>query len=165
MERATRGYVVRTRTPEEILEICEARIALESSAAQAAAVHRTQLDLARVVHVHESTAATTDPADLRELNHQWHVALREAGHNATIAELMGRLDAQLKVYDSHTAPATDLHAGILDAVRHREAEAARDRMVAHQSRTRDLRIGALAWSGRGMPQRTRPVRVRRFVIA
>ncbi|SCF93005.1 FCD domain-containing protein [Streptomyces sp. MnatMP-M27] len=175
MERATRGYVVRTRTPEEILEICEARIALESSAAQAAAVHRTQLDLARVVHVHESTAATTDPADLRELNHQWHVALREAGHNATIAELMGRLDAQLKVYDSHTAPATDLpdnlglileeHAGILDAVRHREAEAARERMVTHQSRTRDLRIGALARSGRGTPWRTRPVRVRRFVIA
>ncbi|MCQ8186999.1 GntR family transcriptional regulator [Streptomyces rugosispiralis] len=158
VERATRGYVVRTRTPEEILEICEARIALESSAAQAAAIRRTELDLARLVHVHESTAATKDPAELRELNHLWHVALREAGHNTTIAELMDRLDAQLKVYDSHTAPATDLpdnlslileeHAGILDAVRRRDAGAARDRMIAHQSRTRDLRIGALARSGR-----------------
>ncbi|NUH37067.1 FCD domain-containing protein [Streptomyces samsunensis] len=117
MERAARGYVVRTRTPEEILEICEARITLESSATQAAAVHRTQLDLARVVHVHESTAATTDPADLRELNHQWHVALREAGHKATITELMGRLDAQLKVYDSHTAPATDSAEGARSARR------------------------------------------------
>ncbi|MFF0223594.1 GntR family transcriptional regulator [Streptomyces sp. NPDC004629] len=157
VEQATRGYVVRTRTPEEILEICEARIALESSAAQAAALRRTELDLARLVHVHESTvAANEDPAELRELNKLWHVALREAGHNATIAGLMDRLDAQLTVYDTHTAPATDLpgnltmileeHAAILGAVRRRDAAAARDRMIAHQSRTRDLRISALARS-------------------
>ncbi|WP_413098593.1 hypothetical protein [Streptomyces sp. Inha503] len=41
------------------------------------------------------------------------------------------------------------HAGSLDAVRHRDASAARDRMIAHQSRTRDLRLGALARSARG----------------
>ncbi|MGW3954228.1 GntR family transcriptional regulator [Streptomyces sp. NPDC004752] len=156
VEQATRGYVVRTRTPEEILEICEARIALESSAAQAAALRRTELDLARLVHVHESTVAARDPAELRELNMLWHVALREAGHNASIAELMDRLDAQLRVYDARTAPATDLpdnlslileeHAAILDAVRRRDAAAARERMIAHQSRTRDLRISALARS-------------------
>lgn len=156
VEQATRGYVVRARTPEEILEICEARIALESAAAGAAATHRTELDLARLVHVHESTVESKDATELRELNDQWHVALREAGHNAAIAELMGRLDAQLKVYDSHTSSATDHpdnlgliieeHAGILDAVRRRDPETARNRMVAHQSRTRDLRIGALARS-------------------
>lgn len=114
VERATRGYVVRTRTPEEVLEICEARIALESS-------------------------ATKDPA-----------------------ELMDRLDAQLKVYDAHTTPATDLpdnlslileeHAGILDAVRRRDVGAARDRVIAHQSRTRDLRIGALPGRGGRHPR-------------
>ncbi|GAA1163648.1 hypothetical protein GCM10009654_20530 [Streptomyces hebeiensis] len=159
VEQATRGYVVRTRTPEEILQICEARIALEATMAQAAAVRRTELDLARLVHVHEATAATTDPVELRTLNSEWHVVLRDAGHNPTISELMERLDAQLKAYDSYTAPATDLpdnlsqivaeHAGILDAVSRRDAAAARDRMVAHQSRTRDLRLGAFARSARG----------------
>ncbi|MEV8063782.1 GntR family transcriptional regulator [Streptomyces antimycoticus] len=162
VEQATRGYVVRTRTPEEILQICEARIALESTIAQAAALRRTELDLARLVHVHESTADTTDPAALRDLNSEWHVVLRGAGHNPTIAELMDRLDAQLKTYDAHTSSATDLpdnldqifteHAGILDAVRHRDASATRDRMIAHQSRTRDLRLGALARSARGASQ-------------
>ncbi|MFD8281156.1 GntR family transcriptional regulator [Streptomyces solisilvae] len=159
VEQATRGYVVRTRTPEEILQICEARIALESTIVQAAAMRRTELDLARLVHVHESAADTTDPAELRNLNSEWHVMLREAGHNPTIAELMDRLDAQLKTYDAHTSSATDLpgnldqilteHAGILEAVRHGDASAARDRMIAHQSRTRDLRLGALARSARG----------------
>ncbi|MER8000340.1 GntR family transcriptional regulator [Streptomyces sp. NPDC095613] len=160
VEQATRGYVVRTRTPEEILQICEARIALEATMAQAAAVRRTELDLARLVHVHEATAATTDPVELRTLNSEWHVVLRDAGHNPPpISELMERLDAQLKAYDSYTAPATDLpdnlsqivaeHAGILDAVSRRDAAAARDRMVAHQSRTRDLRLGAFARSTRG----------------
>lgn len=166
VRQATRGYVVRARTPEEILEICEARIALESSAAQAAATRRTELDLARLVHVHESTAASSDPGELRALNHEWHLALREAGHNATIAELMDRLDAQLKVYDADTSAATDHpdnlklileeHTGILDAVRRRDAEAARDRMIEHQSRTRDLRIGALARSGSGLRGATPP---------
>jgi DNA-binding GntR family transcriptional regulator len=156
VEQATRGYVVRARTPQEILEICEARIALESSAAQAAATHRTDLDLARLIHIHDSALATTDLAELRELNDQWHLALREAGHNTTITELLDRLDAQLKVYDAHTSGATgrpdnlrmivEEHTGILDAVRRGDAEAARDRMIKHQSRTRDLRIAALARS-------------------
>jgi DNA-binding GntR family transcriptional regulator len=156
VQQATRGYVVRTRTPDEILEICEARIALESSAAAAAATRRTELDLARLVHVHESTMACTDTVELTALNNQWHEALRDAGHNATISELMSRLNAQLQVYDSHMAPVTDHrdnldliveeHAGILDAVRRRDPAAAQERMIAHQSRTRDLRIGALARS-------------------
>ncbi|MGW5214941.1 GntR family transcriptional regulator [Streptomyces sp. NPDC004051] len=151
--RATRGYVVRTRTPQEILEICEARIALESSAAQAAATRRTELDLARLVHVHESAAASTDPAELQELNQQWHRVLREAGHNATIIELMDRLDAQLKVYDSGTTTRPDNltlileeHTLILDAIRRGDAAAARQHVVEHQSRTRDLRLAALARS-------------------
>ncbi|MEU1697017.1 GntR family transcriptional regulator [Streptomyces hirsutus] len=151
--RATRGYVVRTRTPQEILEICEARIALESTAAQAAATRRTELDLARLVHVHECAVASADPAELQDLNEQWHRALREAGHNATIIELMDRLDAQLKVYDSGTttqpenlALIVEEHERILDAVRRGDAAAAGQYVIEHQSRTRDLRIAALARS-------------------
>ncbi|WP_063793479.1 GntR family transcriptional regulator [Streptomyces hirsutus] len=151
--RATRGYVVRTRTPQEILEICEARIALESTAAQAAATRRTELDLARLVHVHECAVASADPAELQDLNEQWHRALREAGHNATIIELMDHLDAQLKVYDSGTttqpenlALIVEEHERILDAVRRGDAAAAGQYVIEHQSRTRDLRIAALARS-------------------
>ncbi|MFD5497133.1 GntR family transcriptional regulator [Streptomyces sp. NPDC127091] len=62
--RATRGYVVRTRTPQEILEICEARIALESWGPEAGAApppprarpprppRATDLDGARIVLAH-----------------------------------------------------------------------------------------------------------------
>ncbi|MGW6080600.1 FCD domain-containing protein, partial [Streptomyces sp. NPDC055186] len=117
------------------------------------ATRRTELDLARLVHVHESAAASTDPAELQELNQQWHRVLREAGHNATIIELMDRLDAQLKVYDSGTTTRPDNltlileeHTLILDAIRRGDAAAARQHVVEHQSRTRDLRLAALARS-------------------
>lgn len=153
LEQATRGYVVRRRTPQEVLEICEARIALESLAAQAAATRSTELDFARLLHVHERAAAETDIARLQKLNQQWHVALREAAHNSTVHELMDRLDAQLQVYDSHTTAQPDNlklifeeHTRILNAVRSGDAAAARAHMVEHQSRTRDLRISALARS-------------------
>ncbi|CAM5739420.1 hypothetical protein SHIRM173S_00861 [Streptomyces hirsutus] len=86
-------------------------------------------------------------------NEQWHRALREAGHNATIIELMDHLDAQLKVYDSGTttqpenlALIVEEHERILDAVRRGDAAAAGQYVIEHQSRTRDLRIAALARS-------------------
>lgn len=59
-------------------------------------------------------ATSSAPAHRRRSS---RYSLREAGHNATIAELMGRLDAQLKVYDSHTAPATDSAEGARSARR------------------------------------------------
>jgi len=154
VERATRGFLVRRRSPEDVLEICEARIALESSMARAAAARRTVLDLARLTHVHEQAAACTDPDEMRALNNAWHHALREAGHNRTIAELMDRLDAQLAVHDFRTPGLPDEHAlivaeheRILRAVRDGDGDAASAHMVEHQGRTRDSRIAALARHG------------------
>lgn len=152
LEQATRGFVVRRRSAEEILEICEARIALESSMAAAAATRRTTLDLARLSHVHDAAAAETDPGERSRLTHVWHIALRDAAHNATIAGLLDRLDAQLAAHDLHAiAPepvnfqlTQDEHGEILDAIRRGDPEAARAHMVAHQNRTRDLRIAAYA---------------------
>ncbi|UGQ11565.1 GntR family transcriptional regulator [Yinghuangia sp. ASG 101] len=152
VDQATRGFVVRRRSAEEILEICEARIALESSMAAAAAARRTTLDLARLAHVHDAAATETAPDERGHLNHVWHIALRDAAHNATIAALLDRLDAQLAAHDLHAITpepvnfqlTQDEHGAILDAIRRGDPEAARSHMIAHQSRTRDLRIAAYA---------------------
>ncbi|WP_230330148.1 GntR family transcriptional regulator [Nocardia aurantiaca] len=149
--QAPRGYRVRERSAEEILEICEARIALESAIAYSAAARHTELDLARLARLLDKAAESSDPVTSLALHNEWHTALRAAAHNQTIAELMDRLDAQLRVYDAKDAQAESNlqqieaeHRDILAAVRSGDAESARVLMIAHQSRTRDLRIAAMA---------------------
>jgi DNA-binding GntR family transcriptional regulator len=61
IERSTRGFRIKQRNPEQILEIYEARIALEARSAELAAKHRTDFDLARMAHLLDERQATTDP--------------------------------------------------------------------------------------------------------
>lgn len=56
LERATRGFRVRSGTAEDVIEIYAARVALESEAAGAAAIRHTELDLARLEQLHGSVA-------------------------------------------------------------------------------------------------------------
>jgi len=149
--KVTRGYMVRERTEEEVLAICDARIALESAAAFAAATRRSEIDLARLTSLFERAVAAPDPKSALRLHNDWHAALRSAAHNPTIAELMERLDAQLAVYDAEASAAPDNldaieteHRHILDAIVAGDGERARALMTAHQERTRDIRISAMA---------------------
>lgn len=149
--QVSRGYRVRERTAEEVLEICDARIALESAVARSAAVKRTDLDLARLTRLFDEAGAAADPADALRLHNAWHGALRDAAHNATITELMERLDAQLAVYDAEESRAPSNleqieaeHEAILAAVRAGDGERARALMITHQERTRDIRLAAMA---------------------
>jgi len=147
--RSTRGFQVRQHTPEEILEIYEARIALETTSAALAASRRTEFDLARLTHLVAERQAATDPAQFGPLNNQWHQALRTASHNATITELLERLDNQLALYPYRRPMPTgsdrsaEEHAQILAAVRDRDAETAQALMRDHLRHMRDLRIEAL----------------------
>ncbi|WAM19557.1 FCD domain-containing protein [Rhodococcus sp. JS3073] len=101
--------------------------------------------------ISDQAVETPDPATSLALHNEWHGALRSAAHNQTIAELMDRLDAQLRVYDAEEAQAESNlqqieteHRDILAAVHEGHAEHARLLMIAHQSRTRALRIAAMA---------------------
>ncbi|UYP18914.1 GntR family transcriptional regulator [Rhodococcus sp. Z13] len=149
--KVSRGFQILRRTPEEILDICEARIALESAVARSAAQRRTELDLARLRRSLDEAREETDP-DVRLRRHaEWHVALRLAAHNPTITELMELLDTRLHVHDGSASRAPsnlDLiegeHEDIYQAVAEGDGDRARELMVAHQSRTRDIRIAEMA---------------------
>jgi DNA-binding GntR family transcriptional regulator len=124
LERASRGFRVRSGTPEDVIEIYAARVALESEAAGAAAIRHTDLD---------------------------HEALWQAAHNTTITTLLVRLTTQLRIYDSGPPSnygEPDLlnreHAQILDALRARNESAAREHMRAHLERSREQRIRLFA---------------------
>ncbi|SCL26940.1 DNA-binding transcriptional regulator, GntR family [Micromonospora pallida] len=150
LERAVRGYRVRTRSPEEVLDVYEARIALESHVAATAAIRHTALDLALLRHIQEQALRAEDPVESRRLDGEFHRALRQAAHNVTTAELLERLDAQMALYGNRaTRDRSNLdltraeHERVLDAVARRDPQAARERLTEHLTRVRDLRIAEL----------------------
>jgi DNA-binding GntR family transcriptional regulator len=153
IERSTRGFRVRDRNPEEILEIYEARIALECRSAELAAKQRTEIDLARMAHLLDERRSVTDPATFGPLNNKWHVALRQAARNATITDLLVRLDSLLQLYRPRTfVPHPDdrsaeEHAAILDAISAGDQAAAGAAMADHLRRMRDWRIKTLIQDG------------------
>jgi len=153
IERVDNGFRVRTGTPEDVMEIYEARIALESVAAAAAARRSTELDQARLQAAHESAVSAASGGNERgahECNSDWHVALWHGAHNGTIASTLNRWSAQLRIYDQGPpAPADDLvitdreHSEIMQAIFAGDAEKARSAMTAHLERSRQLRLRAL----------------------
>ncbi|MBM7458561.1 GntR family transcriptional regulator [Rhodococcus coprophilus] len=153
LERANRGFRVRSGTPEDVIEIYAARVALESEAAGAAAIRHTDLDLARLERLHDSCCGATGEAAVRTGNFRFHEALWQAAHNSTITSLLVRLTTQLRIYDSgppsnYGEPdvLNEEHAQILDALRARDETAAREHMRAHLERSREQRIRLFAGS-------------------
>jgi DNA-binding GntR family transcriptional regulator len=148
--RTPRGPQVRTLTAPEVVEIYQARIALEAEAAASAAAHRSALDLARLRHVHEEAQQAADPDQIRMLHGRWHAVLRQACHNPTITEILERLALQLALYDGvdmsrnpNLESSDDEHTGVLEAISAGEQDRARTLLRAHLERTRDVRIAAL----------------------
>ena len=151
VERVGRGYRVKSGTPEDVLEIYEARIALEAQAALGAADRRTALDLARLHHLHDLAGASQDAGLTRALNSEWHVVLWQAAHNRTIEALLARLIAQLRIYDRGSEESADdlelTHrepADVAAAIENRDGERAGALIAAHLTRSRSLRMDRFA---------------------
>ncbi|MGF7124454.1 GntR family transcriptional regulator [Rhodococcus sp. TAF43] len=151
LERAARGFRVRSGTPEDVIEIYAARVALESEAAGAAALRHTDLDMARLERLHDSCCHAADDVQVRSGNFRFHEALWQAAHNTTITSLLIRLTTQLRIYDSGPPSnygEPDLlnteHNLILEAIRARDERAAREHMRTHLERSREQRIRLFA---------------------
>lgn len=148
--RGPRGPQVRSLTAPEVVDIYQARIALEAEAAASAAAHRSALDLARLRHVDEEARGARDQDERRALHGRWHAVLRQACHNPTITGILEQLALQLALYDSvdmsrnpNLESTDDEHAEVLDAISDGDQDRARTVLRAHLERTRDVRIAAL----------------------
>ncbi|MEJ2889813.1 GntR family transcriptional regulator [Actinomycetospora aeridis] len=148
--RGPRGPVVRTLTPGEVVDIYQARIALEAEAAASAARHRSSLDLARLQHVHDQARDVDDPEESRRLHGRWHAVLRRSCRNDTITDMLERLARQLALHDTgdmtrsaNLESTDDEHQVVLDAIVAGDEDTARRALREHLERTRDVRIAAL----------------------
>jgi DNA-binding GntR family transcriptional regulator len=157
VERGDRGMRVRTRSPEEILEIYEARIVLEGAAARAAAERGTKLDLMRIGHALERMQAI-DPGDdtaMAETNRAYHEAIWTASHNATLVDLLTRLQSHLTRYPSTTLTSEGRweavlreHADLLQTIENRDGTKAARIAEEHMTEARDIRLRMYS-EGRG----------------
>lgn len=150
VERGPRGAVVRIRTPDEIFDIYQVRIALEAEAVESAIRHATALDFARLSLIHHNAVAESDQHRARQLHARWHRVLATASRNNTIVEVLERLTSQLALYETASLAQTgnltqshDEHLQIIEAMRAQDVRGARELITRHLQRTRDVRVEAL----------------------
>ena len=149
VERSERGLMVRERSPEEILDIYETRIALEGTAARLAAERRTSHDLMLLRRALTRLAAVEvgDVDAMVTANRHLHTAVWRASHNVSLIDLLERLDLHLARYPATTlsspgrwTAANDEHAAVVDAIEARDSERAEQIATTHFAEARDIRL-------------------------
>ena len=149
ISRSDRGLIVRERSPEEILDIYQARIVLEGTAAAIASERRNEHD----VRILRSLVKQTDQVDSGdddakvEINRAFHRAVWAASHNDCLLDLLERLDLHLGRYPATTLSfpgrweeAKQEHVTLVDAVESRDGVKARDTALSHFTKARDIRL-------------------------
>jgi DNA-binding GntR family transcriptional regulator len=148
--RAPRGYRVRTRSRQEVMDIFEARILLEGHAASGAALRRSDLDLAELRRLLDRSGIADDPEALWQNDTDFHLTLRQASRNEAMCEVLLRLDAQLSMHGRYinrrnegADVTTHEHEAIVDAIARQDPDAARELITGHLTRVRDLRVASM----------------------
>lgn len=151
--RTDRGMIVRERTPEEILDIYEVRIGLETVAARIAAERATALDrvrLERLCRLAEE-ADPTNGDELAECNRKFHHGVVRASHNQSLIDVLDRLNMHLMRY-----PATALqypgrwekalveHRSLVEAIAAGDPDRAAGLASHHFTTARDIRLSLWA---------------------
>ncbi|MFD6444996.1 GntR family transcriptional regulator [Promicromonospora sp. NPDC060204] len=149
---SSRGLVVRAVEADEVIQIYNVRILLEGETAAEAAQSRTEADLLRLESLLERDRSLQDPDDAARAltNIEFHEAIWTATHNPVLQDILRRLTVHL-VRTPHStlsvpgrwAEALDEHAALIDAVRRRDAGAARALASAHMTRAREIRLDLL----------------------
>ena len=136
----------RTASRKVLVDLLDARIAIEVRTVALAAQHATpeQVDGLRAV-LARAEPVLDDPAALARVNRDFHAAVAEASGNTVLRQLLDVLSSlfreeQRMVYDIHGACAGDHddHRRILDALAQGDAELAAARMHAHLAGVRDV---------------------------
>lgn len=149
VERGSRGMQVSRRSPEQILEIYEVRIILETAAARSAAEKRTPLDLMRLEQIHEAMLAASpdDPDNLATTNRKFHEVLWAMSHNSTLIDLLKRLHSHLIRYPQTTLSYKDRyqkvledHGKLIEAIKNGDSEQAAEIAEQHMTGARNTRL-------------------------
>lgn len=152
LQRNGRQLSVHATTPQEVLEIYDCRIVLEGMAAEWAARMRTDYDMAMMQRALGQMIDRADrtPAEMADTNHVFHDSMWQASHNATLCDLLERLEIHIRRYPEPTVSqpgrwdeAVREHRAILDAIALRDETTAKRLGIAHMTAARDLRLAMI----------------------
>lgn len=149
VERTDRGLVVREVSPEEVIDLYESRIVLESKAAAVAAERHTSFDLIAMRRADQRyrSVPKEDSELLAERNRDFHRSVWLASHNRSLIDLLERLDVHLGRYPMTTLAfpgrhevAIQEHGSLITAIAERDADLAAEIATQHFVAARDIRL-------------------------
>tara|TARA_R110000751_G_scaffold98537_2_gene191608 strand:- start:147 stop:839 length:693 start_codon:yes stop_codon:yes gene_type:complete len=147
--RSGQGFFCRPLTPGEIMNLYEARAAIECEAAKLAAMRADPADVAALEATLNKSSALyqpgTPPVDLVKMDEQFHLQLTALTGNAEMIRLLENVNGRihyvrlidLKTLCEQNGPeivTTEPHKRILDAIKHKDPEAAQNEMRKHIER-------------------------------
>lgn len=151
VQRTEHGLTVRERSPEEILDIYETRMTLEVAAARYAAERRTSHDLLLLHRLLNRLDAIDDLDTKVEANARFHRTVWRAAHNASLTDLLERLDLYLARYPAGALSTPgrwdrtcDQHRGLVEAIDARDAAEAERITTEHLTERRDAHLTVLS---------------------
>ncbi len=132
------------------LELVEARSIIETGNAQLAAKRATEEDIAKLQHcIDEMRAKQDKESGLADADAEFHLAIAEATHNKIQVHLMFSIYHILKVkvglcyYADKVDFIFDQHCDIVDAIRNRDEERAKEAMETHLLFVKNLLLDQL----------------------
>jgi DNA-binding GntR family transcriptional regulator len=150
------GLAVRARSPEEILDLYDTRIVLESAAGRVAAERRSDHDLRELqwALAEGREVGGQDSAAMVAANERFHTAVWHSTHNESLIDLLDRLTLHLARYPETTLgtpgrwpTAIIEHEQLVAAIQRRDGEAAAELARLHFVAARDIRLALFAHEG------------------
>lgn len=161
VRRLRRGYAVIGRSPEEIIEIFDARTALETAVAEFAAERRTDLEVERLHRLNGEVGRLIDALEastgqeherlldeILERNVGWHRLLRDSARHGLLGRMTESVLALQGMYNdrmrelpvSHLREAQSEHVRLVEALRARDSQTAAGLMRQHFQAVREARV-------------------------
>ncbi|EAU48727.1 hypothetical protein R2601_04103 [Salipiger bermudensis HTCC2601] len=133
------GFRVVGVEPQDVLDIFWAQGVLAGELAARAAMRASEDELSELealIEAHSRAVAAGDEPSYTRLGHQFHRAVNLAARSNRLANLLGNMTKQLpnQFYgkiEGQIEGSLEYHPRILEAIRGRDAEAARAQMVEH----------------------------------
>ncbi len=145
------GAVVRSLGQQEIVELYEMRIVLETTATQMASKHASEAEIRTLIQINQDIASHGDDAKMvANLNRRFHACIMRAGRNRFLEASYNALSNTLHLLGKTTLESADRitevveqHATIINALTARDAEAAKVAMKTHMEASLDHRLKSL----------------------
>jgi DNA-binding GntR family transcriptional regulator len=143
---AHRGAVVRRLSYDDVYEIYDIRKLLEPDAMRRAVEHITDEEIDAAAQIQARADVETDAARWVELNHEFHRVFLKAARSPRLAGILNNLADSSAMYiatilargERRREDANAHHRTLLEAVRHRDADAAAEVMMSHIHQTVEM---------------------------